>query len=305
MKAVALQAPLTGGLIDTERASRTPLTSVVPTALTHEPLVTSDADALLVTSYVVEEVVFTVVVRVAPPKVDFTANDVPVIEAIWPNVPEKRAWNVPVPPPLPNRLGNAEPDGNGRGVGPDPNPPGGGVPLNERVGPPNRPDPLACWQPEVLVTVTDRAVSLVGSAGAPPVDPLVAVAAGALPSPVPATVTQSPLASEERVVVEVEVKRVWELKSTVDGPLVCCTEALFALAAMTLPDTESNDRVVAPVPPSPEDVVAVAGDEPPHPAAKTATTVPPTAIDTSRDPRRDAGDTLTPLVGRDFGCCVI
>jgi hypothetical protein len=116
------------------------------------------------------------------------------------------------------------------------------------------------------------------------------------PEPVPVTVTQSPLASEERVVVEVVVKRVCELKSTVDGPLVCCTDALLADAAMTLPETAENDAVVV-APPSPVVVDAVDDDPPPQPATSRASAVPPTAVDAIRGRRRDAADTVTPLIG--------
>lgn len=78
--------------------------------------------------------------------------------------------------------------------------------------------------------MTDVAVTLVGKPG---VAPGVGRLEPAAPEPVEDTVTQSPLARDERVVDAVDVKRVSELKSIVAGPLVSCTAALDALAAMT------------------------------------------------------------------------
>jgi hypothetical protein len=295
-----LQTPLTGELIETVRASSTPLTSVEPIAETHEPFVTSDADEVLIASYVVALVVLTVVFAPVPPNNDVSVNDDPLTESIVPNAPPPNPPRKPPPTP-PVRPGKAEPVGRGRAVPPVRKPPAGGVPVKPRPEPPNPPKPPApCWQPEVLVTVTLFAVTFVGIDGVVAPEPPLGVAEE--PDPVPATVTQSPLASDDRVVVDVDVNRVCELKSTVDGPLVCCTEALLALAAMTLPETALNDVLVL-VPPVPVVVDAVGDDPPPpQPATRTAHAVPPTAMEASRGRRREiadrgVADTVTPLIG--------
>lgn len=191
--------PFTGELIDTVRASRFPLTSSLPIALTHSPFLTPDAVPVLVASYVVVDVVLTVVV-VDEPNVDFTVNDEPPIEEMVPKAPPNRPAKPPRPPiPDPGKLLLV---GNGREVLPSPNPPAGGV----KLPPPGKPPPVTgppCWQPVVLVTVIEVAVIVVGTDCVP-----VAV----VPEPEPLdTITQSPLASEDRVVEAVAVKRVSEL----------------------------------------------------------------------------------------------
>ena len=149
----------------------------------------------------------------------------------------------------------------------------------------------------MLVTVTDFAVTFSGADGVELVDPPLGVE-----SDVADTMTQSPMASEDRVVVDVEVKRVEESKLMLVGPLVCCTDALSDDAAMTLPDTESNDapRVVAPDPLFAVVDALLPDDPPPQPATATAIAVPPTATDTRRVLRRDSWLTLTPLMGATY-----
>jgi hypothetical protein len=133
----------------------------------------------------------------------------------------------------------------------------------------------------VLVTVTAVAVTFFGTDGVVVPDP---VPEPAVEATAEVTVTQSPFANDERVVVDVDVNRVCAEKSTVDGPLVCWTDALLAEAAMTFPDTALNDvLVLALVPPSPV-VVDADGDEdpPPQPATSTANAAPPTRVGASR-----------------------
>jgi hypothetical protein len=281
---------LTGELIDTDRASSTPLTSSLPSALTQRPFFTSDAEPVPVASYVVDDVVFTVT-AVSDPKLDFTMKDDPLSVLMVPNAPPKpppnRPRNDPELPGKPDDVGKA------RGVAPSPKPPAGGVKLPPPGNPPCL--PLGCWQPDVLVTVTDVAVTLVGRLG---VAPGVGRLEPAAPVPVEDTITQSPFASDERVVDAVEVKRVVELKSMVCGPLVCWTAALDALAASTSPDTEVKAAADVPFVPVPvcEDTDDAA-DPPPHAVRTTARPTPPAAYVTRRAVRRELGaDTVTPVM---------
>jgi type IV secretory pathway VirB10-like protein len=149
----------------------------------------------------------------------------------------------------------------------------------------------------VLVIVTDVAVTVVGTVGALDVDRPRIDAAPVEPVPLD-TITQSPFASDDRVVDDVEVKRVSELKSMVSGPLVTCTAALDALAAMTSPETEENDAADAPVELAPVVAATEDGDEPPpHAASTTARAAPPAAYVANRAVRRDDGaDTVAPLM---------
>lgn len=152
----------------------------------------------------------------------------------------------------------------------------------------------------MLVTVTDVAVMFVGMVG-------VAPGVGRLaPPPVAAAaaedaITQSPLASDERVVDAVDVKRVSALKSTVAGPLVCCTAALDALAAITLPDTAAKEAVDVPFDPVLVFEDTEDGDDPPpHAANTTARPAAPAAYVPRRAVRREIGaDTVAPLMRSD------
>ena len=248
--------PLTGALIATDLAPSTPLTSMVPAADTHAPVTTSDDFAAATTSYDVRLVVVTVD-ALPDPKAGETVNDDPLIEITVPMTP---------PPNLPRTAPGPRPLG----------PPGGGDPL-AKDGPPR-----TASQPSVLVMVTDRAVTLLGGAVEP------AASAGALTrvGEVAPTDTQSPFISEARVAADDFVKRVEELNATVDGPLVVCTEALVADAAIPLLVTTSNAAVDA-GPPVPDATWLDGELPPPQPTAKTPRSVAPAADVTIRAVRRN------------------
>ena len=116
---------MTGELIEMLRACRTPPASFVPTAEMHDPLATSAALAVRVASYVVDDVVFTVVFASVPPNDDVTTNELPLIEAIVPNAPPPKR-----PRKVPFRLPRLKPPAGGLPV----KPPEGGVPLNPPSG---------------------------------------------------------------------------------------------------------------------------------------------------------------------------
>lgn len=128
---------MTGELIDTERASSTPLTSSLPTAFTHKPFFTSDAVPVLVASYVVNDVVVTVTV-LSEPTLDVTVRDDPLIALMVPKAPPKPPPKAPPnrPPTEPDPPAKPDAVGKGRGVAPSPKPPVGGVKVPAPGNPP-------------------------------------------------------------------------------------------------------------------------------------------------------------------------
>jgi hypothetical protein len=169
--------PCDGAEIVTLKASRVvPLCR--PTAVTHLPLVTADSLAVAVDVYVVDDVVVTVTLRLAPPKPDaVTVKPEPVVADTVPIVPAT---------PRPERLPNGAPDGRALGV-PEGTPDGGvafGAPCPPEPRPPKPrpPKPRRVWHPELLVTVT-----------------VFAVTKPDFELPEPSTVTQSPLATVDFV----------------------------------------------------------------------------------------------------------
>lgn len=284
--------------METERASSTPLTSSEPIALTHDPFFTSSAVTVVVAWYVVDAVVFTVVVLELAATTDLIVIVESVIDVMVPKAPPNPPRNADEPPP-PNPPGG-KPDGVGCGAPPSPNPPAGGVkpPCGKPLPPPNPPPPgVDCWQPEVLVTEMVCAVIVLGKLGVVP------GVGRRLPVPESAddTDTQSPIASDEREVDDVDVKRVSAVKSTVAGPLVSCTAALDALAAMTLPDTDAKDALVELRFPLFDDTDD--GDDPPPHAVNARASAAPVAVQLAMREarRRRVGDTGAPLMRRLLG----
>jgi hypothetical protein len=121
--------------------------------------------------------------------------------------------------------------------------------------------------------VTDLAVTALGAA----VGGAVALEVDRFELDVGVTITHSPIASSDRVVLEVFVNRVTVPKATFFLPVLVFTRAPAALAAVTSPATLSKPaKLVGPVEPLPLlTELWVLGEPPPQAAAVRATTANP------------------------------
>jgi hypothetical protein len=183
------------------RASIVPLEALVPSAAAHSPVTIADDVVFAVAENIVALVVFTVIL-VAAPNDDVTTNEEREIDWIVPNAPPNP--RPPSPPPPKPRPVPADPLGLGRGL--PLAPPPGKPPPPPPPAPPK--PPVRAAQPDVLVTVTRDAVIDVGRA------------VELLPGLAPVTVTQSPFASEDRVIALVLVTCVEVAHATMVVPLV-------------------------------------------------------------------------------------